>query len=69
MNGWVVSEWVERRLTTATVVLVLMVSNGRTVYIAAFIRLKPVITVTIAVVMTIGRSPSGFDMSPATKPT
>lgn len=36
---------------------------------AAFIRLKPAITVIMAPVMTRGRSRSGCSMSPSTKPT
>lgn len=55
--------------TTATVLLVRMTSKGRQMYIAAFIRLKPDITVIMAPVMTRGRSRSGCAMSPSTKPT
>jgi len=55
--------------TTATVLLVRMTSKGRQMYIAAFIRLKPDITVIMAPVMTRGRSRSGCAISPSTKPT
>lgn len=57
------------RRTTATVLLVRTTSKGRQMYIAAFIRLKPVMTVIMAPVMTRGRSRSGCAMSPSTKPT
>lgn len=69
--GWAVTGWgrVERVLrTTATVLLDRMTSNGRQMYIAAFINVKPVMTVIMAPVMTRGRSRSGRAMSPSTKP-
>lgn len=55
--------------TTTTVLLPLMTSIGRQMYRAAFMRQKPVMTIIIAPLITNGRSPSGFAMSPRTNPT